>query len=82
MITIGDLMTRRNFRRFPARGAAICALALAAATAVHAADVVRHSNNSNFPIARAVEVPAGKTLYFHSGMTPAPLDAKAKPGLG
>jgi len=46
----------------------------------HAADVVRHSNGTNFPIARAVEVPAGKTLYFHSGMTPAPLDPKAAAG--
>jgi enamine deaminase RidA (YjgF/YER057c/UK114 family) len=46
----------------------------------HAADVVRHSNGGTFPIARAVEVPAGKTIYFHSGMTPAPLDPKAKPG--
>ena len=34
----------------------------------------------NFPIARAVEVPAGKTIIFHSGTTPAPLDAKAAPG--
>ncbi len=56
-----------------------CALALAAATA-QAADVVRYSNGTNFPIARAVEVPAGKTILFHSGMTPAPADAKAAPG--
>jgi enamine deaminase RidA (YjgF/YER057c/UK114 family) len=55
-------------------------LACGAMDATSAADVVRHSNNSNFPIARAVEVPAGKTIYFHSGMTPAPLDAKATPG--
>lgn len=55
-------------------------LACGAMNATNAADVVRHSNNSNFPIARAVEVPAGKTIYFHSGMTPAPLDAKATPG--
>lgn len=53
---------------------------LAWAGATNAADVIRHSNNSNFPIARAVEVPAGKTLYFHSGMTPQPLDPKATPG--
>jgi enamine deaminase RidA (YjgF/YER057c/UK114 family) len=55
-------------------------LACGAMDATNAADVVRHSNNSNFPIARVVEVPAGKTIYFHSGMTPAPLDAKATPG--
>ncbi len=58
------------------------ALALLAASTANAADVVRHSlgPNNNFPIARVVEVPAGRTLYFHSGTTPAPLDAKAPPG--
>jgi enamine deaminase RidA (YjgF/YER057c/UK114 family) len=56
------------------------ALVLAAAAVSNAADVVRHSNGTNFPIARAVEVPAGKTIYFHSGTTPAPLDSKAPPG--
>jgi enamine deaminase RidA (YjgF/YER057c/UK114 family) len=68
--------------RFPklARIALGSVLACGAMNATNAADVVRHSNNSNFPIARAVEVPAGKTIYFHSGMTPAPLDAKAAPG--
>ena len=53
---------------------------LLAATSSQAADIVRHSNGTNFPIARAVEVPAGKTIYFHSGMTPAPADPKATPG--
>jgi enamine deaminase RidA (YjgF/YER057c/UK114 family) len=62
------------------RTAAACALVIGAMSAGHAADVVRHSNGTNFPIARAVEVPAGKTIYFHSGMTPAPLDPKATPG--
>jgi enamine deaminase RidA (YjgF/YER057c/UK114 family) len=64
-----------------ARAAVSAALALAAISA-HAADVVRHSlgPNNNFPIARAVEVPAGKTIIFHSGMTPAPLDPKAAAG--
>ena len=54
-------------------------LALGAAQAP-AADVVRHSlgPNNNFPIARAVEVPAGKTIIFHSGTTPAPADPKAE----
>ena len=63
------------------RVAVSAALAIAAGSA-HAADVVRHSlgPNNNFPIARAVEVPAGKTIIFHSGMTPAPLDPKATPG--
>jgi enamine deaminase RidA (YjgF/YER057c/UK114 family) len=63
-----------------ARIASVCLLAAGASAAAQAADVVRHSNGTNFPIARAVEVPAGKTIYFHSGMTPAPLDAKAAPG--
>ena len=58
------------------------ALTLAALSSAHAADVVRYSlgPNNNFPIARAVEVPAGKTIIFHSGMTPAPADPKATPG--
>ncbi len=33
--------------------------------------------NSTFPIARAVEVPASKTLVFHSGQTPDPSKADA-----
>jgi len=55
--------------------------ALLASTA-HSAEVVRHSllGGSKFPIARAVEVPAGTTLLFHSGTTPAPLDPKAPAG--
>lgn len=69
-----------QIQKFLASVVAIIVLMFAAASASKAADIVRHSNGSNFPIARAVEVPAGKTLYFHSGMTPAPLDAKAKPG--
>jgi enamine deaminase RidA (YjgF/YER057c/UK114 family) len=60
--------------------AAILVLTFAAASASRAAEIVRHSNGPSFPIARAVEVPAGKTIYFHSGMTPQPLDPKAKPG--
>lgn len=47
-----------------------------------AADVVRHPllGGNKFPIARAVEVPAGTTLVFHSGVTPSPNDAKAETG--
>jgi enamine deaminase RidA (YjgF/YER057c/UK114 family) len=72
-------MSRRSC--LPIRAAVGCVLALSAGAA-GAAEVVRHSlgPNNNFPIARAVEVPAGKTIIFHSGMTPAPLDAKATPG--
>jgi enamine deaminase RidA (YjgF/YER057c/UK114 family) len=40
-------------------------------TAASAQDVIRHRTpGSNFPIAAAVEVPAGKTLVFVSGMVP------------
>jgi enamine deaminase RidA (YjgF/YER057c/UK114 family) len=57
------------------------ALALGASTAL-AADVVRHplSGGSTFPIARAVEVPPGYTIVFHSGMTPSPADPNAEKG--
>jgi enamine deaminase RidA (YjgF/YER057c/UK114 family) len=43
-------------------------------------DVVRYplGGGSTFPIARAVEVPAGYSLVFHSGLTPAPADEKAE----
>jgi enamine deaminase RidA (YjgF/YER057c/UK114 family) len=49
---------------------------------VHAEDVVRYPlpNGNKFPIARAVEVPAGTTLIFHSGMTPSPKDPNAPKG--
>ena len=68
--------------RFGIWTCAVMGCALAGAAATHAADVVRHSlgPNNTFPIARAVEVPAGKTIFFHSGMTPAPADPKAAPG--
>jgi len=72
-------MIRVNRFRFLV-AVASCAAILALAGSTHAADVVPHSNGTNFPIARAVEVPAGKTIYFHSGMTPAPADPKATPG--
>jgi enamine deaminase RidA (YjgF/YER057c/UK114 family) len=64
------------------RAAVAGALALGLSTVTPAADIVRHSlgPNNTFPIARAVEVPAGKTIFFHSGTTPAPLDPKATPG--
>jgi len=58
---------------------AVLLAALLSATCAGAADVVRYPlpNNSTFPIARAVEVPAGSTLVFHSGVVPAPKDASA-----
>jgi enamine deaminase RidA (YjgF/YER057c/UK114 family) len=40
--------------------------------------VVRHKiPNSDFPIAQAVEVPAGKTIVYLSGTVPPPIDDKA-----
>lgn len=65
-----------------ARVTATIAATLMLMSSADAADIVRHplAGGSKFPIARAVEVPAGKTIYFHSGITPAPLDAKAAEG--
>jgi len=52
----------------------LCLLLLLSAIASGSAaaqDVVRHRTpGSNFPIAAAVEVPAGKTLVYVSGMVP------------
>ncbi len=75
-------MTNRSGSASLIRAAVGCALALAASGVASAADVVRHPlpGGSTFPIARAVEVPAGKTIIFHSGTTPAPLDPKAEAG--
>src|SRR3954467_2291575 len=75
-------MTRRDRSAPLSRLALGCALAFGSIGASHAADVVRHplGGGSTFPIARAVEVPAGKTIIFHSGTTPAPQDPKAVEG--
>ncbi len=35
-------------------------------------------NNSTFPIAQAVEIPAGTTLVYHSGTTPQPANPDAE----
>jgi enamine deaminase RidA (YjgF/YER057c/UK114 family) len=50
--------------------------------AAHAADIVRQplGGGNTFPIARAVQVPAGFELIFHSGFTPTPANPKAKEG--
>lgn len=56
---------------------------LLAACSVHARDeVVRYplGNGSTFPIARAVTVPAGFELIYHSGVTGLPANTKAPPG--
>ena len=68
----------------PFQKLACCALLMcsALASSAQAADVVRYPlpGGSKFPIARAVEVPAGSSVIFHSGTTPTPLDAKAPMG--
>jgi enamine deaminase RidA (YjgF/YER057c/UK114 family) len=57
-------------------------LALLPAAATLADEVKRYPlpNGNKFPIAQAVEVPAGTTLIFHSGATPSPKDPKATQG--
>jgi enamine deaminase RidA (YjgF/YER057c/UK114 family) len=49
-------------------------------TLLCAQSVVRHKlpNNSTFPIAAAVEVPAGKTMVYLSGKVPSVADEKAE----
>ena len=69
-----------------ARAAAAVVAALSAITAVtaspgaYADDIVRYPLGTPFPIARAVEIPAGFKLIFHSGFTPSPANPKAKEG--
>ncbi len=48
---------------------------------VRASDVIRHvlPNNSSFPIAAAVEVPADKTLVYLSGKVPRPINSRTDP---
>jgi enamine deaminase RidA (YjgF/YER057c/UK114 family) len=53
------------------KNALLIAPLLLIATSAAGADVVRHKiPNSDFPIAQAVEIPAGKTLVFVSGAGP------------
>lgn len=46
------------------------------------AQVIRHPlpNNSTFPIAQAVEIPAGNTLIYLSGTVPSPINPDAERG--
>jgi enamine deaminase RidA (YjgF/YER057c/UK114 family) len=75
-------MTGRNRSALLVHAIVGSAIGFALSGTASAADVVRHplGGGSTFPIARAVEVPAGKTIIFHSGTTPAPLDPKAEAG--
>ena len=53
-------------------------LAAPALALAQAQDVIRYKlANSNFPISAAVEVPAGKSVVFLSGMVPPVVDPKA-----
>lgn len=63
----------------PRRAFTLAALAgCMLATQAFAADVVRHKiPNSTFPISAAVEIPAGKSLVFLSGVVPPVADASA-----
>jgi enamine deaminase RidA (YjgF/YER057c/UK114 family) len=62
-------------------GAATLVAGLFLAGGAMAQDVVRHKNpNSDFPIAQAVEVPAGKTTVYVSGAVPSVVDEKAEKG--
>jgi enamine deaminase RidA (YjgF/YER057c/UK114 family) len=69
-------------KRSVATAAALTLLSAIAATSAGAADIVRHplGGGNALPIARAVEVPAGYKLIFHSGFTPDPADKTAKEG--
>ena len=59
-------------------GAVALAATIMMAGNAFAAEVVRHKiPNSNFPIARAVEVPADKTTVYLSGAVPSVIDEKA-----
>ena len=63
-----------------ARAAAAVIAVLSAIPAAYADDIVRYPLGTPFPIARAVEIPAGFKLIFHSGFTPAPANPQAKEG--
>jgi enamine deaminase RidA (YjgF/YER057c/UK114 family) len=57
-------------------------LASLSATAAWSEGVTRYPlpDGNKFPIARAVEVPAGTTVIFQSGTTPSPANPKATAG--
>ena len=57
---------------------ALTALALGMSATASAGDVIRHlTPGSTFPIAQAVEIPAGNTIIYHSGIVPAPANPDA-----
>lgn len=74
-------MSLSSFRSYRLAAAWVMAGSLLAATA-SSSEVIRYPllNGNKFPIARAVEVPAGTTLVFASGTTPSPKDPAAPNG--
>ena len=60
--------------------AVITALSAITVASAYADDIVRYPIGTSFPIARAVEIPAGFKLIFHSGFTPTPANPQAKEG--
>jgi enamine deaminase RidA (YjgF/YER057c/UK114 family) len=67
-------------KRACAAAAVFAALSAITLTSAQADDIVRYPIGTSFPIARAVEVPAGFKLIFHSGFTPTPANPQAKEG--
>lgn len=68
-----------NRKHLPSVLLALALLASAAGAAAADAGVIRHKGAANFPIAMAVEVPAGKTVVYVSGAVPPVVDPKADP---
>jgi len=67
-------------KRARAAAAVLTALSAIATASAYADDIVRYPLGTPFPIARAVEIPAGFKLIFHSGFTPTPANPQAKEG--
>ncbi len=67
-----------NFRKL---GLYLLPLLLIGPSMADASDIIRHKlpNNSTFPIAAAVEIPAGTTMVYLSGKVPPIADSKADP---
>lgn len=68
--------------KFKAQTPACIAIAFALLAApVSAQDVIRHAiPDSDFPISRAVEIPADATVVYLSGAVPSVIDDAAEPG--
>ena len=62
--------------------ATLFGLLVLGSSAAVADDVIRHPlpGGSTFPIAQAVEIPAGTTLVYHSGTLPGPANPDADQG--